>query len=224
MTRIATLTSATCSFIGSSSRPKNVVSAPNGTTAKAANAAVAEMIGASAKSKRVGRLRPQLLLEHQLDDVGERLQQALRPDAVRAEALLQERRDLPLDVHHHRRRGEQHGEDEERQDDAGRRGAGSSVRRPTGVPRAPLGRQRAAALADVRLVLVPEVLQRREHRRRGGVAERAERLAGDVAGDAGEQIEIAASRPRRARSSARILWSQSVPSRHGVHLPHDSWR
>ncbi len=49
-TSTATLTSATCSFSGSASRPKNVVSAPNGTTAKAAKAAVAEMTGARRKS------------------------------------------------------------------------------------------------------------------------------------------------------------------------------
>ena len=73
------MTSATCSRSGSSSSPNNVVSAPNGTTANAANAAVAEMIGASAKSKRIGGARPQLLLEHQLDDVGDRLEEALGP-------------------------------------------------------------------------------------------------------------------------------------------------
>jgi hypothetical protein len=44
------LTSATWSLSGSLSRPKNVVLAPNGTTANAAKAAVAEMIGASANS------------------------------------------------------------------------------------------------------------------------------------------------------------------------------
>src|SRR3954470_24332152 len=49
ITSTATLTSDTCSLIGSCSRPKKVVLAPNGTTAKAENAAVAEMIGARAK-------------------------------------------------------------------------------------------------------------------------------------------------------------------------------
>ena len=112
-TSTATLTSATCSLIGSGSRPKNVVSAPNGTTAKAANAAVAEMIGASSEEHRVGPAGPQLLLEHQLDDVGERLQQPGGPDPVRPLALLDERRDLPLGVHHRRRRQQQHGEDDE---------------------------------------------------------------------------------------------------------------
>ena len=69
------------------------------------------------KEQRIGRARPQLLLEHQLDDVGERLQHALRADEVRTEPLLQERGDLPLDVHHDRRRVEQHEEHEEREDD-----------------------------------------------------------------------------------------------------------
>jgi hypothetical protein len=48
-TRMATLTSATCRRSGSFSRPNSVVEPPKGTTAKAANAHVAEMMGASAK-------------------------------------------------------------------------------------------------------------------------------------------------------------------------------
>ena len=44
--------SATPSGTGWSSSPKNVVSAPNGTTANAVNAVAAEMMGASAK--RIG--------------------------------------------------------------------------------------------------------------------------------------------------------------------------
>jgi len=60
-----------------------------------------------------------------------------------------------------------------------------------GVARAPLGRQRAASLPDVRLVLVPEVLQRRQDGRGCRVAERAQRFPGDVVRDAQEQIEIA---------------------------------
>src|SRR6267378_7467045 len=59
------------------------------------------------------------------------------------------------------------------------------------LARAPLGGQRASALFDVRLVFVAEVRQGREHRRHRGIAERAERLAGDVGGDARQQIEIA---------------------------------
>ena len=95
------------------------MSAPNGTTENAANAAVAEMIGRERKEQRVGRRRPELLLEQQLDDVGQRLEQALRADQVRAEPLLQDRRDLPLDVDHDGRRAQQHHEDEERRRDLG---------------------------------------------------------------------------------------------------------
>src|SRR5262245_54354671 len=66
----------------------------------------------------------------------------------------------------------------------------SSVR-PHRLSCAPIGRQGAPSFPDVRLVLVPEVLQRRQDRRDGGVAERAQGLAGDIAGDAVEQVEIA---------------------------------
>ena len=63
--------------------------------------------------------RPQFLLEHQLDDVSERLQQPFRADEIRAQALLQERGNFSLEVHHPGRRAEQRDEDEERQDDLG---------------------------------------------------------------------------------------------------------
>src|SRR5262249_57882036 len=56
---------------------------------------------------------------------------------------------------------------------------------------APWCGQRAAPFPDVRFVLVPEMLQRRLDRRDGGVAERAQGLAGDVPRDAREQIEVA---------------------------------
>src|SRR5437762_2832457 len=57
----------------------------------------------------------------------------------------------------------------------------SAPRRGNGAPPFP----------DMRLVLVPEVLQGRQHWRRGGVAEGAQGLAGDVARDAQQQIQIA---------------------------------
>src|SRR5690242_13508879 len=50
MTRTATFTSATCSRKPCGSHPNKVVVPPNGTTAKAAKAHVAEIIGARAKS------------------------------------------------------------------------------------------------------------------------------------------------------------------------------
>ena len=60
-----------------------------------------------------------------------------------------------------------------------------------GLSRPPFGGQRAAAFLHVRFVLVPEVLQSREHRGDGGVAERAQGLPRDVVGDVLQQIEIA---------------------------------
>ena len=65
-----------------------MVSAPNGTTEDAANAAVAEITGASVKRIASAAEGPQLLLEHQLDDVGERLKKTSGADAVRTEPLL----------------------------------------------------------------------------------------------------------------------------------------
>ena len=50
ITSTPTLISATPRLTGSSSRPKNVVSAPHGTVANAAKAAVTDRIGASVKS------------------------------------------------------------------------------------------------------------------------------------------------------------------------------
>ena len=63
------------------------------------------------KQDLVGRLRPQLLLEKELQDVGERLQEAGGADERRSEALLQSRRDLALGPHHARRGQEQPVED-----------------------------------------------------------------------------------------------------------------
>src|SRR5437764_487161 len=60
-----------------------------------------------------------------------------------------------------------------------------------GLPGSPFSWQRAAPFLDVRFVLVPEVLQRGQHRRDRRVAERAKRFPGDVAGDAAQQIQIA---------------------------------
>src|SRR6185369_12630434 len=59
------------------------------------------------------------------------------------------------------------------------------------LSRPPVGRQRAPSFPDMRFVLVPEVLQRGQDRRDGGVAERAQRLAGDIPGYAAEEVKIA---------------------------------
>src|SRR5262245_13530311 len=56
--------------------------------------------------------------------------------------------------------------------------------------RPPWRRHRAPPFPDMRLVLVPEVLERRDDGRDRGVAERAQGLAGDVGGNARQQIQI----------------------------------
>src|SRR5262249_51171918 len=57
--------------------------------------------------------------------------------------------------------------------------------------RAPRRWQRATAFLDVRFVLVPEMLQCREHRGHGGITEGAQRLARDIVRHARQEIEIA---------------------------------
>src|SRR5690242_15716840 len=65
-----------------------------------------------------------------------------------------------------------------------------SVRSHRHPRRAPIGRHRAAAFADVRFEFSAEVLDRRQGGRRRRIAERAERLAGDVVADADEQVDV----------------------------------
>ena len=82
--------------------------------------------------------------------------------------------------------------------------------------------QGAAALADVRLVLLGEVLQARVDDRRGAVRERAERPEQDVAcpcrpSRAGPPR--GRPRPRCARAPG---WPTSCPRGTGVHFPQDS--
>ena len=88
---------------------------PNGTTENAANAARRRDDRRDREEERVGGLRPQLLLEQQLDDVGERLQRALGADAVRADAVLDVGADLALQPHHERGRQHEQVEDDEDQ-------------------------------------------------------------------------------------------------------------
>src|SRR3954463_2961550 len=73
---------------------------------------------------------------------------------------------------------------------AARNGVIDSVRSHR-LPRAPLGWQSASAFSNVRLVLVPEMFQRRHHRRHRGVAKCTERFPRDISRDAAQQIEIA---------------------------------
>src|SRR5580704_16012562 len=53
-----------------------------------------------------------------------------------------------------------------------------SMRRRHSLTRTPRGGQRAPPFLDVRFILVFEVLERRQDGRHGGIAERAQRLAG----------------------------------------------
>src|SRR6187401_3664982 len=62
--------------------------------------------------------------------------------------------------------------------------------REDGRFRPPLGWQRAAPFAYVCFEFVLEQLQCRQHGRRGGITERAERLADDVVGHAEQQVDI----------------------------------
>src|SRR3954463_2860037 len=66
-----------------------------------------------------------------------------------------------------------------------------SVRSHRHPRRTPVGGHRAAPLADVRFELSAEVLHRRQGRCGGGVAEGAQRLAGNVVADADEQVDVA---------------------------------
>ena len=59
--------------------------------------------------ERVDVRRDEAFLREQLDDVGERLQQPMRPDAIRAEAKLDVREHLALDPLQIRQRGHEHG-------------------------------------------------------------------------------------------------------------------
>ena len=60
----------------------------SGMTAQAANAGISDSSGASEEQERFELRRNDDFLDQQLDHVGERLQQAQRTDAVRADARL----------------------------------------------------------------------------------------------------------------------------------------
>src|SRR6188508_2061460 len=70
--------------------------------------------------------------------------------------------------------------------------ASAGLMRPhrSGVPAAPGRGHGAAPFANVILVFGPEILQRGQRRRCRGIAERAQRLARNQAGDVLEQAEV----------------------------------
>jgi hypothetical protein len=67
-----------------------------------------------------------------------------------------------------------------------------------------------------------EVLEGGRERAWRSIAERAERAAEDLAADLLEQAELVLV-PWPASNFSRVPVIQPVPSRHGVHLPQDSW-
>ena len=75
------------------------------------------MIGASANRKPIDVRRAELLLGQQLDDVRQRLQRAVRPDAVGAVAALEAPEQLALGEQHDRHELQADGEDHDRLDD-----------------------------------------------------------------------------------------------------------
>ena len=81
---------------------------------------------------------------------------------------------------------------------------------------------RTAAVVDVRLELGAEARDVARDRHRGRVAERAEALAEDPVADVEQQVEVALAARGPSSIARRICTIQRVPSRHGVHLPHDS--
>ena len=87
---------------------------PNGMTAKETKAIVAAIIGATMKTSLVGRRRGDVLLEHRLHAVGERLQQAERAGAVGAGTLLHPADDAALEPDHEERADQQEDEDQRR--------------------------------------------------------------------------------------------------------------
>ena len=93
--------------------PKIETSGPNGITANARNAGVAETIGARTKTALVGRLGDDVFLERQLDAVGEALQQAPRADPVGADALLHPGDDAALGTDREQRHHDEEDEDED---------------------------------------------------------------------------------------------------------------
>src|SRR5215203_219710 len=178
-----------------SSRPNKVVSVPNGTTANAANAAVVDTSGAStnrivsaafgfncsfrrslntsangcsrpSKPTRLGPLRSWMYAQT--------LRSIHTMNAADNTSMLKTTKIRPSC--------------------AMTGGGGSQLisvcphRHPRG---APVRRNRAPPLAHVRLEFGAEVLHGGQRRCRGGVAERAQRLAGDVVADADQKIDVA---------------------------------
>ena len=94
------------------------------------------------------------------------------------------------------------------------------------APRRPLARTRtnqAAMRRDMVKVFVTEQFDATADAHGRGIAERTEKLAQHIVADVGQQLDVALFAVPCSRRS-RSWTSQYVPSRQGVHLPHDSSR
>ena len=120
--------------------------------------------GASRKTRLSARSGRKLLLEEQLDAVGQRLQDAERPGPVGADAVLHVGDDLALEPDHEQHRHQQHDED----DDALRMTMRTTAR---STPLAKSG-------SPIRLALQPHVGDRRRWRRSARPAPSPGRLNG----------------------------------------------
>ena len=92
----------------------SVTTGPNGITAKATNAGIAAMTGASDEDHLVGGLRDDVFLQRQLHAVGEALQQAERAVHVGADAVLHAGHDAALEPDVEQRQQHQEHEDQRR--------------------------------------------------------------------------------------------------------------
>ena len=110
---------------------------------------------------------------------------------------------------------------------AGRRGTARDARRPARASAAlRLARPTRQRLCSTWCSVLVAELRRptRATRRDRRVGEHADRHAvGHLVADRARAGRCPRRAPRRPRSASRTLSSQGVPSRHGVHWPHDSW-
>ena len=132
--------SATCRYVWwPGSRPRR----RSGRSQNSRNAGRIERYGARRNTRPVGRRRDRLLLEEQLDAVGERLEHAEGPGPVRADAVLHVGDDLAQapDVEHHR---------DQQQHERRRRLADDDRARPSRST--PLGESGSSAATDHSIV------------------------------------------------------------------------
>src|SRR5262249_24723884 len=140
---------------------------------------------------------------------------------IRAETLLQDRREPPLDPHHPRGREQQRVEDDERQGEL--RDEERAQCAPTGCR----ARQSATSVQRPSRTCASYSCRKCFSVVTTGVTAASPKAQSVLPPMFAEMLD-SRSRSRIWPSPLSIFWrilcSQSVPSRHGVHLPHDSWR